>query len=227
LLRAATIGAGQLVDLVGLPPFDKGVRLVTTNSPERAGLWARWALATTVGGTLTGVLEGGGLQFLATLILTGLLVGLAQGLVLPARLGGAVPWIAASALGWVVGKIAQVALSGPLAALSRALAPIGLWGVFWLNTLGEPISGAVLGAAQALILWRAIGGAGWWVAASAVGGMLQGAFGSTVCAAACAPLALVGGDALATGVAYGAGWAAYGVLTGVVLGWLLGRKPTT
>ena len=59
-----------------------------------------WVLANLAGGCLIGFLENNGLQFMATLILSGAIIGSFQWLLLR-RLGGFRWWPIASALGWI------------------------------------------------------------------------------------------------------------------------------
>jgi len=101
--------------------------------------------------------------------------------------------------------------------------------VFWINTVKEPLTLAGFGAFQWLMLRRHLPRAGWWILASAVGGVVEGAVGSTVCAVACQPIAAsvrkgqVGAMASAA-LSSGAGWAGYGIVTGFALVWLLQHR---
>ena len=53
----------------------------------------------------------------------------------------------------------------------------------------EPITLVGFGASQWLILRRRLPRVGWWVVASAVGGIMEGVIGASVCAVACQPIA--------------------------------------
>lgn len=79
------------------------------------------------------------------------------------------------------------------------------------------------------MLRRRLSRAGWWILASAVGGVVKGAVETTVCAVACQPIAASVrngqvGVMAAAALSYSAGWAGYGVVTGLVLVWLL-KQP--
>ncbi|MBD2100581.1 hypothetical protein H6F94_06805 [Leptolyngbya sp. FACHB-261] len=187
-----------------------------------------WVVANAVAGAVVGALEGGGLQFFATLVLTGFVLGTAQWLVLqlllPRLLRPAIWWIVATGLGWFVGITLSIMVNGVLDPLIDRLTALGGSGVFWLNVLTRPIPTALLGVGQWLILRRHLQPSGEWILASALGGAVQGGVGATVCAVACQPLARAAGsnlaDELATAVAYGSGWAGYGLVTGLFLVWL-------
>jgi len=177
---------------------------------------------------MVGALEEGGLQFFATLVLSGPILGIAQWFVLRYELRGAGAWVLLSTVGWLVGTNLRLLLKGTLNLLVRSLLAIaGLWEVFWLNTVNEPVTLAVLGVAQWLML-RRYQGAGWWIVASAAGGVVKGAVSSTVCALACQAVALgikngQAGSMVAAALSSGAGWAGYGAVTGIMLVWLLLR----
>lgn len=192
---------------------------------------AVWAAANAIGGVIVGGLEGSLFQFLATLVLTGIVLGLIQGVVLRSRLhslswGG---WAIASAVSWIVGSQIAIFSDGLTAPLISWLSgTAAMWEVFWLNLVKDPIILAVLGLGQWLVLRRQVAGAAWWVLISALGGAAYGAIASAMCALFCEPLcqAVPGPfcNVAATAMAYGAGWAAYGVVTGLGLGWLLRRQ---
>lgn len=195
--------------------------------PRYFRLWLGWAVANGAGGAMVGALEEGGLQFFATLVLSGPILGIAQWLVLRYSLRGTGAWILLSTVGWFLGINLRILLGGILDPLvQRLLAIDGLWEVFWLNTVNEPVTLAMFGAAQWLILRRHLQGAGWWIVASAVGGAVQGAVSSKVCAFACRAVALgIGngqaGAMAAAALSSAAGWAGYGAVTGILLAWLL------
>lgn len=192
-------------------------------------LWLWWTLASALGGATVGALEEGRFQFFATLVLTGPVIGVVQWLVIRRYIRAYGWWVVASTLGWCIGINFRFLLVGILNPLIQSLwQEFGLWEVFWLSTVKEPVTLTVYGASQWLILRCRLSHAGWWILASAVGGVVKGGVGATVCAVACQPIAAsvrngqVGAIA-ATALSYGAGWAGYGVVTGMVLVWLLKR----
>lgn len=195
--------------------------------PRYFAFWLGWTLANGAGGALVGALEEGGFQFFATLVLSGPILGIAQWFVLRHYLRGTGIWILLSTVGWWLGINLGFLLDGILDLLVQGLLAIaGLWEVFWLNTVKEPVTLAVLGAAQWLILRRHFQGTGWWILASAAAGAVKGAGGSTVCAIACQAVALgirngQAGAMAAAALSSGAGWAGYGAVTGILLVWLL------
>ncbi len=71
---------------------------------------------------------------------------------------------------------------------------------------------------------RHIQHAGWWILASAVGGAVHGAVSAALCAAACQAITMKVSAEMATAVTYGAGWAGYGAVTGIMLVWLLQNR---
>ena len=191
------------------------------NAPRFLGLWVG---ANLVGGFVIGLLENNGLQFVATLALTGAVVGTAQWSVLKSR-GGWRWWPLASALGWIVSTLAVAGLGGvyqPVAALLWQT--FGLWEVFWLNLVREPLAVAGMALAQGW-LWqrrdRFLSGqaapTAWgWLGVSLLGAALQGAVSAALCAALCPIL-----PRLLVGLVNGLGWAAYGLVTGM---WLVRQR---
>ena len=189
-------------------------------------LWLWWTLASALGGATVGALEEGGFQFFATLVLTGPVIGVVQWLVIRRYIRAVGWWVVASTVGWYIGVNFRFLLVGILNPLIQSLwQKFGLWEVFWLNTVKEPVTLTVYGASQWLMLRRSLSRAGWWILASAVGGIVKGAVEATVCAVACQPIAASvrngQGGVMAAALSYGAGWAGYGVVTGLVLMWLL------
>lgn len=184
-------------------------------------LWLWWTLVSASSGAIVGALEAGGFEFFATLVLTGFVVGIAQWWVLRGYIQSAIWWVLASALGWFVGINLAIVSGGLFNALIELLFAVGELGeVFWLNVVKQPVILAVFGVAQWLVLRRHVQ-AGWWVLASAVGGVVQGVVSTIICAAACQALTVSVGEQIATAVTYAAGWAGYGAVTGIVLAWLL------
>lgn len=183
-------------------------------------LW--WMLANTVGGAIIGALEEGGFQFLATLVLTGPVLGIAQWLVIRSYIGHTGWWVIGSSVGWFLGILLNIMATGILNSIVQVLLAVGgLWEVFWLNLVNEPVTAAVLGVSQWFVLRRHIQHAGRWILASAVGGAVHGAVGAALCAAVCQAITSA---EMATAVTYGAGWAGYGAVTGIMLVSLLQNR---
>jgi len=136
----------------------------------------------------------------------------------------------ASTLGWWIGINLRFLLVGILDPLIQSLwQELGLWEVFWLNTVKEPVTLAVFGAFQWLMLRRHLPRAVWWILASAVGGVVEGAVNATIRAVAYQPVAAIVRDGQVSVIASdavfsGAGWAGYGVVTGFALVWLLQHR---
>ena len=193
-------------------------------------LWLWWTLANALGGALVGALEEGGFQFFATLVLTGPVIGVAQWLVLRRYIRATGWWVVVSSVGWWSGINLRILLGEILNRLVQSLwHEFGLWEVFWINTVQEPVTLVSLGFFQWLLLRRRLPCVGWWILASAVGGAIKGSVSASVCAVACQPVAAsvrngqVGAMAAAA-LSYGAGWAGYSVVTGLVLVWLLWQR---
>lgn len=185
-------------------------------------VWLGWIVVTTTAGAIVGALEGGPLQFAATVLLTAPAIATAQWLILRHYLQQASGWILATGAGWILGMLIQIQFGGSLSAITNTLwSAGGLWEVFWLNGVKQAVSGGVLGIAQWLILRRHLQQTGWWIIASTIAGSLSGFVSATVCAAVCQTLVFLAGGAVATAVTYGAGWAANSAVTGGVLLWLL------
>jgi hypothetical protein len=181
-------------------------------------LWLWWTLATAIAGAIVGALEVSGFQFLATLAFTGLLIGVAQWLILRYYIPQAFWWIGVSTLGWIFGLLLLLSSDVALDPLIQFLSTLGAWEVFWMNLVGQPIVLAVFGAAQFPILRRFVRKAHWWILVSAVGGALEGAGSSTV-AYILRPGLLP--EPFTTALTYGSGWLGYGIVTGICLQWLL------
>lgn len=188
-----------------------------------------WVLANLIGGFLAGFLEANGLQFMATLVLTGAIVGTAQGLVLRPW-GGFRWWPVASAIGWVVSTFSSSLLQGLYRpAVDFLWHRVGLWEVFWINLITQPLWVLAMAIAQGVILrhrasrsvppkWNCP--AGVWILASLVGAVGHGAVSATLCAAWCPAL-----PSTFVGIVNGLGWATYGLVTGIVVIKLLGPSP--
>lgn len=186
-----------------------------TDSPSFStdAVWL-WAGSAAIGGVLTGVLEGTLFQFLATLVLSGFLVGAAQWLIFRQLIGGWL-WIAASGVGWFVGyTLIGIWFNDLINPLVEALTQIGLWEVFWLNAVNSLIGAGVMAGLQLLLIGDRLNHPGLWVLVGGVAGAASGAAGATTCYAVCDALGSTGILGLATGVSYGAAWLAYGVVSG-------------
>jgi hypothetical protein len=172
-----------------------------------------WALASGIAGALTGYLEGAFFQFLATIVLTGAFLGIAQWLVLRVTHGASFWWMPVTFIGWLLGIALTIftPLGGVITSMTDTLTGLGLWEVFWLNTLNGLVTVTVMAVAQWAVLRRWFAGAGWWILAGAVGGLAQGMVGASF------------GEFHAA-MSYGAGWLAYGVVTGLALAWLSNRN---
>jgi hypothetical protein len=167
-------------------------------------LW--WVLANTVAGAIAGALEAGGFQFVATFLLTGVLVGIAQWLLLRQYRYRVKWWAIATALGWIAGQYLNIAIRDALPLLYSqpfyAMIPTLVMAI--AQTLAFPIRP-----------WPM------WLLISAAGGGVHALFASGLCAVVCQPImgAFPGSFAavLATAISYGAGWLGYGIVTAPVL----------
>lgn len=183
-------------------------------------LW--WALANGLGGAIVGFLEARHFQFLATLVLTGPILGICQWLVLGRYLGKVRWWAMATTFGWLLAIQISIRARDLLDPTIDFLYAVGgLWEVFWLNVVNTAVRLAVLAVVQWLVLRPRGPNAGLWVLASAVGGVFNGAIGATICAKVCSLLAV----GVGLGISQGLGWLAYGIVTGLVLIRFLTRHP--
>lgn len=182
-----------------------------------------WVLANLVGGFFVGFLENNGPQFIATLILTGAMVGTVQWFVLR-PMGGFRWWPLASTLGWIVSTLLQSLMQGIYNPVADALwRTFGLWEVFWLLVVTGPLMIWGMAIAQMLILshrtGRSVLAQGnhqiWgWLGVSLLGSAVIGGVSAALCAAFCQSL-----PQTLVGLVHGLGWAAYGLITGL---WLVG-----
>lgn len=186
-----------------------------------------WVMAHFLGGFILGYLENNGGQFVATLFLSGAIIGSLQWAVLRGignRGRRWYLWPVVSCLGWLVGTLLVVSLTLPVNyGVIELWRRFGLWEVFWLNVLNQPLWITVMAIAQGSMLsfstpcrWRTIG---YWLLASGLGAALNGAVGATLCRAYCQvwPQAAVG-------IVPGLGWATYAAVTGIALCRLLQRR---
>jgi hypothetical protein len=165
---------------------------------------ARWIGATGAAGALVGVAEASGLGGTATLLLPGLAIGLAQRLAAPERVPAI--WTLFSGLAWVAGVLLDATF---------ALRPEGLG--LWL------IPTATMAAWQTFLLGD-LRRAWTWLPASLLAAVALQATAQAACAVACAPLAQGIGPAAATIWTYLAGFAGYGLVTGLALTWISSRR---
>ncbi len=185
-------------------------------------LWLWWTLATTIAGAIVGALEASGFELVATIFFTGLLIGAAQWLVLRKYIPKAFWWIVISTLGWTFGLVLLSYYGSLFDPLIPFLVTLGIWRVFGMRLVTQPIVLAIFGAAQFPILRRFVRKAHWWILVSALGGALAGANSSTV--AYILQPGLLPAPFL-TALSYGAGWLGYGIVTGICLQWLLRHQP--
>ena len=190
--------------------------------------WLNWAILNGIAGAIVGALEATGLQFTATLLLTGLCLGTAQWLILRNYLRRSSRWIVVSTVAWVIGIQLVISLSPLIDPTISFLTRLGAWEVFWLNLIQQPLCLLILGTAQGFILHQlhrpTRDSVMTWVAGSAIGGLLQGGMSAASCAAICPALTQIGQAAFATAVVYGIGWISYGVITGIVMQHLLQNR---
>lgn len=210
------------------------ITAIPATQPSFFRIQLLWIGASAAGGAIAGALEAGRFQFLATLVLMGFLVGIAQGLVLQHYLWGAWPptsvrrhgrtlgWIAATGIGMVLGNLGQISLQ-PIGKIATLLQQqIGLWEVFWLNSLIWPIVLFTTSLLQWLLLrfqQKRAAGVGWWIPLSIVGGLLYGAVGATFCNLSCDAMTRTWNPQISTALTYAVSWAAYAVGTG----WFIAR----
>jgi len=107
-----------------------------------------WALASGIAGAVTGYLEGAFFQFLATIVLTGVFLGIAQWLVLRVTHGASFWWMPVTFVGWLlgIGVTTMTTLNNVFASLTDTLAGIVLWETFWINTTTELVGVMILAA---------------------------------------------------------------------------------
>ncbi|MGF1535838.1 MAG: hypothetical protein ACFB4J_05025 [Elainellaceae cyanobacterium] len=180
----------------------------TSRPTHRHRFLLAWAIANFIGGAIVNGLENYGLQFMATLLLAGAILGSLQGAVI--RSSQLRWWPVASAIGWIVGAYFMAFSQGlyrPLVDLLHT--HLGLREGFWLNVIAAPIPVLGMALAQSLLLGRQGRPVWGWLVASLAGAILQGGTSAALCPWLCPisrPFVIVVG---------GLGWGAYGLLTGV------------
>lgn len=187
---------------------------------QPAKFFSLWVAANLLSGFLVGYLETNGLQFMATLILAGAIIGSFQWGVLWLMSNRFRWWALASTLGWIIGALLSVDV---LSHLERLVVNIlwhqfGLWEVFWINVVNGLVWTLGMAILQSLMLRVRGRFVGIWLLASLLGGVAQGATGAAFCFAFCLDFSAVGLGWAASGISNGLGWAVYGVMTGIA--WL-------
>lgn len=191
----------------------------------------QWLLLHTLAGLTIGALEASRFQFTATLVLSGLFIGIAQQIVLRRIFRPSYCWITVSAIGWLLGIQIMIGLSNWLNPIAARLTELVGGEVFWLNTVKQPIAFLGLGIAQSLMLQssRFYRTASWhsrwlglqWIAVSVAGGAVQAGSSTVFCAFLCPGLIGQSGAVLTTAIVYGVGWFGYSVVTAFLLPKLL------
>lgn len=164
----------------------------------------RWTLGTALAGLVVGALEGAGVPIAATLLLPGLAMGLAQRIAAPGR----VPpiWTLFSGLAWVAGALLDTATGLRPEGLGLWVVPTATMAIWQLFLLNDPRRA-----------WP-------WLPASVLAAFALQTAAQGACAVGCGWFAGRFGPGAATAWTYAAGFAAYGMVTGVVLP-LLARPP--
>ena len=182
-------------------------------------LWLCWVLATGTGGGIIAFFAAP-TDFFWELLMSGFVTGFAQWLVLRRYIQPVFWWFPLSGIGWILGIYLRIFTDSLLDSVVRLLSSVGgLWEVFWLNVVNEPITFTLLGVAQWLVLQRYVKYSWLWILACSLGGITRGAIGSIACNFVCQ---------LGFGViSNGAGWAASAAITGTMLSWLLIKHPKT
>ncbi len=181
-----------------------------------------WALGATLGGIFFGLVTGNE-DFLGYILL-GLIIGVAQTIVLWGRL----PfwWPVVSTLGWLGGLFASFAV--PTSELATTLAQsVGMWEVFWLNLFNGLVIGAVYGLLSLAVFWRRLSpDFRWlWPVACIIGLGAQGALAAYLAGYLDGLTQSPATIRLILVTMHGFGWAAFGVITGAVL-YRVDQRPT-
>lgn len=180
-----------------------------------------WVLANLMGGFITGFLENHGFQFMATLMLSGAIVGTFQWLVLK-PMGGFRWWPIASALGWIIGVSLETGLRSLYEpALNQLGLPMGDEAFLLSQILHTSIWMLGMAIAQALVLRQREQAVGLWILASLVGSAINSVVSLGFCASFCQDL-----PSWLVGIVNGLGWAAYSLITGLAAIKSLGHSPS-
>ncbi|WP_375515075.1 hypothetical protein [uncultured Nostoc sp.] len=171
-------------------------------------LWLLWVIATTIGGIIFGAWIFGDEDYFSHIFMTGLIIGVAQWLVLRHYIPDARWWILASFLGLFL----------------RTFVPYygATIGSFGYNVINNSITFTLLGVAQWLVLRHHTQYAAWWIPVSTVSGVMSAAVSLTVTAflGNVSSLHYVIKNVLFNGVS----WAASAAVIGIMLAWLLRLK---
>jgi hypothetical protein len=169
----------------------------------------RWVVATTLGWVIGFAICAWFKAFFESFRSDGAVIGVCVGILQAIALRGRVKhtgwWIAASLVGFAIGKLAADAIANSVAGT------VGF-------TLGGVAIGTALGVSQWLVLRRQVARAGIWIPATALGWAIGWSIISTVAEAAGGPTAtayLIGA----------AGAAAAAVITSAALVWLRRQAP--
>lgn len=174
-------------------------------------LW--WIIANSLGGYFVGFL--GGNEHFVYVFLTGAIIGSLQWWVLKRQGRRFRLWPVASAVGWIIGVYVRAFSQAVYAPVVEILwNQFGLWEIFWLNFVAEPISTLGMAIAQGFVIGFKGCFIGMWLLASLIGGAAQGILRAAGCAAIC--------HSLPSGLAHGLGWASYGLFTGIA--WLVSSR---
>lgn len=173
-------------------------RIAVLISTTRTPLWRRWVIATTLGVAL-----GACASFLG-----GILVGLAQWLVLRKLSARPNRWVFATGVGWVLGRILAMLIASSFTgySIARILA----------IAFGSPFMFALLGLAQWFVLKERFANARWWIFSTTVGGTIGMAVGVAI---GLATSLLISGWAVILGIISFA--VIFGATTGTAMVWLL------
>lgn len=161
---------------------------------------AGWTAATALAGLAVGAAEASGLGGTATLLLPGLAIGLAQRVAAPHRIPAI--WTLFSGLAWVAGVLLDATVPIRPEGLGLWLIPTATMAVWQTFLLGEVRHA-----------WP-------WLPASLLAAAALQASAQAACAVGCAPLAQGIGPAAATMWTYLAGFAGYGLVSGLALLWI-------
>lgn len=171
-------------------------------------LWLLWVIATTIGGIIFGAWIFGNEDYFSFIFMTGLIIGVAQWLILRHYIPYAGWWILATFLGWFV----------------RIFVPYyeTTIGPFGYDVVNNSITFTLLGVAQWLVLRHHTQYAASWIPVSTVSGVVSAAVRLTVTAflGDVSSLHYVIKNVLFNGIS----WAASAAVTGVMLAWLLRLK---
>ncbi|MBI4494714.1 MAG: hypothetical protein HY690_18210 [Chloroflexi bacterium] len=147
---------------------------------------------------------------------SGIVLGLAQWLVLRRRFRRMRWWVPASIMGGMVGAFVVLSL----------MLTLNMRGTMIEQAVGEAVLFAVIGCGQWPVLRRSLRRAGWWPVFSGDGGAVFGVVSYLTAGALYRPLdSLVGPVGADVGVAM-VGGLAFGVATGIALVWLERETPS-